>query len=44
MPRLPYASDLNDAEWTCIAPHVAQKAGPGRKRTIDIREVVNALC
>ncbi len=44
MTRLPYDSNLNDAEWTCIAPYVAQKAGPGRTRTIDIREVVNALC
>jgi putative transposase len=44
MTRAPYNSDLNDAEWACIAPHVAQKDGPGRKREIDIREVVNALC
>lgn len=44
MTRLPYDSDLNDQEWTCIAPRVAQKAGPGRKRTVNIREVVNALC
>ncbi len=44
MPRLPYDSDLNDQEYACIAPHIAQKSGPGRKRTIDIREVVNALC
>ncbi len=42
--RLPYPSDVNDQEWVCIAPHVAQKQGPGRKRTINIREVVNALC
>jgi putative transposase len=42
--RLPYPSDMNDHEWTCIAPRVAQKQGPGRKRTVDIREVVNALC
>ena len=44
MPRLPYDSDLNDQEYECIAPYIAQKSGPGRKRTIDIREVVNALC
>ncbi len=44
MTRLPYDSDVNDQEWNCIAPHVQQKSGPGRKRTIDIREVVNALC
>jgi putative transposase len=42
--RLPYPSDMHDQEWTCIAPRVAQKPGPGRKRTVDIRDVVNALC
>ncbi len=44
MTRLPYDSDLNDQEWKCIAPHVQQKSGPGRKRAINIREVINALC
>lgn len=44
MTRLPYDSDMNDQEYECIAPYIAQKRGPGRKRTIDIREVVNALC
>jgi transposase len=44
MPRLPYDSDLNAYEQECIAPYVAQKSGPGRKRTVDIMEVVNALC
>lgn len=42
--RLPYPSDVTDDEWAAIAPYVAQKPGPGRKRTIDIREVINALC
>ena len=44
MTRLPYDSDVNDQEWECLEPHVAQRDGPGRKRTIDTREVVNALC
>ncbi len=44
MVHKPYDSDPNDQEWVCIAPYVAQKTGPGRKRTINIREVVNALC
>jgi putative transposase len=38
-----YASDLNDREFALIAPHVAQKAGSGKKRTVDIREVLNAI-
>jgi hypothetical protein len=38
-----YASDLNDREFDLVAPHVAQKDGSGKKRTVDIREVLNAL-
>jgi transposase len=38
-----YASDLNDREFALIAPHVAQKDGSGKKRTVDIREVLNAI-
>jgi putative transposase len=41
--RKPYPSDLADEEWLLIAPRVAQAAGPGRPRTVDIREVVNAI-
>ena len=38
-----YASDLRDREFDIIAPHVAQKSGSGKKRTVDIREVLNAI-
>ena len=38
-----YDSDLNDQEFELIAPHVAQKDGSGKKRTVDIREVLNAV-
>ncbi len=38
-----YASDLTDQEFELIAPHVAQKDGSGKKRTVDIREVLNAV-
>jgi hypothetical protein len=34
-----YPSDLNDQEFDLIAPHVAKKAGSGKKRSADIREV-----
>jgi putative transposase len=44
MARLPYDSDMNDREWEFIAPHVLQKEGPGRKRVVDTREIVNTLC
>jgi putative transposase len=38
-----YASDLDDQELDLIAPHVVQKAGSGKKRTVDIREILNAI-
>lgn len=43
MSRQPYPSDLTDQEWEIIAPYVAQSDGAGRRRTVDTREVVNAL-
>jgi putative transposase len=42
-PTKRYASDLNDQEFEIIAPYVAQKAGSGKKRTVNIREVLNAI-
>lgn len=38
-----YASDSSDKEWAIIAPILAQPAGPGRKRTVNLREIVNAI-
>ena len=38
-----YPSDLDDREFEIIAPLVAQKDGPGKPRSVDIREVLNAL-
>ncbi len=38
-----YASDLTDAEWTLIEPHMPPVQALGRPRTRDLREVVNAI-
>jgi putative transposase len=38
-----YASDVSDFEWEFIEPFTRQKPGRGRKRTVDIRAVVNAI-
>jgi putative transposase len=38
-----YASDLKDQEFALLAPHVVLKDGSGKKRTVDIREVLNAI-
>jgi len=42
-PSKRYASDSTDKEWAIIAPKLAQAVGPGRKRTVDLREIVNAI-
>jgi putative transposase len=41
--RKPYPTDISDEAWEWIAPILAQGAGPGRPRTADIREMVNAI-
>lgn len=38
-----YGSDLTDQECELIAPHVAHKDGSGKKRTVDIRDILNAI-
>ena len=38
-----YASDLDDQEFALLAPLVAQKEGSGKKRTVDIREILNGI-
>jgi putative transposase len=38
-----YASDLSDPEFDIIASLVAQKSGSGKKRTVNIREILNAI-
>jgi putative transposase len=42
MTRMPYDSDLSDAEYECLEPYVEQQ-GTGRKRTVEIREILNGL-
>jgi transposase len=41
--RQAYASDLTDYEWPLLEGPVQQSSGPGRKRTVDIREILNAI-
>ena len=40
---LRYPSDLNDAEWTLIAPLIPPARRGGRRRSVDVREVLNAI-
>lgn len=38
-----YETDLTDEQWELVEPWVRQAPGPGAKRRVNIREVVNAL-
>jgi len=42
--RNPYPSDLSDAEWQQIEPHLPKRKSPrGRKREHSLREIVSAI-
>ncbi len=38
-----YPTDLTDRQWDCISPHIPLAKPGGRPRTLDMREVVNAI-
>jgi transposase len=40
---LRYDSDLTDAEWALVAPPIRPAKRGGRPRTVDVREVLNAI-
>ena len=40
---LRYPSDLADAEWALIAPLIPPAKHGGRKRSVDLREVLNGI-
>jgi putative transposase len=41
--RKPYPTDLSDAEWNYIEPHMPAPKGHGRPRTHSLREILNAI-
>jgi transposase len=41
--QLRYPSDLTDEEWAHVEPLIPPARRGGNKRTVDVREVVNAL-
>lgn len=40
---LRYASDLTDAEWRLLARHLPPPCRTGRRRVVDLREIMNAI-
>jgi putative transposase len=41
--RKPYKTDLTDEQWTVVEPLIPPAKQGGRRRTVDIREVVNTI-
>ena len=41
--NLRYPSDLTDAEWALIEPHIPPAKRGGRRREVDIREVLQGV-
>lgn len=41
--RTSYPSDLTDKEWKIIKPLIPPAKPGGRKREVDIREIINAI-
>ena len=42
-PRKPYRTDLTDDQWGLLATVLPPAKPGGRPRTVDLREVVNAM-
>jgi transposase len=40
---LRYPSDLSDAEWAIVEPMIAPARHGGRKRSMNVREVLNGI-
>jgi len=43
MARRAYPSDLSDREWALLAPLLPPAKPGGRPRSVDLREIVNAI-
>ena len=38
-----FASDMTNAEWALLEPHISEPRGLGRPRTVNLRAVMNAI-
>jgi putative transposase len=43
MKRKAYPSDLKDAEWDLLKPHIPEAKKGGRPRTVEMRDVLDAI-
>ena len=42
-PRIPYDTDISEQQWQLLKPHLPEAKTGGRKRTTNLREVINAV-
>lgn len=43
MERKPYPTDISDEQWLLLETMLPPPANRGRKRTVDLREIINAI-
>lgn len=43
MRRRPYPTDITDKQWRVLAPLIPTSIAGGRPRTVNIREIINAI-
>ena len=43
MTRMSYPSDLTDEQWNLLKPRIPAAKPGGRKRSVDMREVINGI-
>src|SRR5215204_598549 len=41
--RQPYSTDLSDAEWSCLEPHLPAPKATRRRRVYPLRQILNAI-
>jgi len=41
--KKPYSTDLSDAEWSYLEPHLPAPRAIGRPRLYPLREIINAV-
>ena len=43
MGAIGYSTDLSDAQWALIEPHLPPSRPGGRRRKVNLRAVINAI-
>jgi putative transposase len=43
MERCGYSTDLSDAQWALVEPHLPPARRGGRRRAVNLRAVINAI-